>query len=399
MIAGKTVVLVTDRHLYPAREGSQARIVELIGGLRAAGFSVVLIARRVPGRFSERLPAVVTTLKTRLLADRLILVEARHFVSGAPAAYDCTSFRDAVSRAVTRYRPVAVIAEYLWMAPCLDVVPEGTLRLLDAHDLMHARQRIYARHPEGTWVTCSAAEEAQLLDRADIIIAIQKHERQQFQSLMPHKQVLCVPHSCVPHSCFAGARPRRDRPRRDIPGRDVVAFVGSGIQGNLVGLQSFIARSWPLVRRSCRTAELRIFGDVGRRIVADDPSVKRMGAVPTVGDAYRDAKVVINPVTLGTGLKIKTVEALAHGRALVTTSCGAEGIEDGADQAFLLEDDPERFGAAIVRLLDDESLRGSLERGALRFARERFSREAVLRELVAALAARRPAATSAAAVP
>jgi hypothetical protein len=59
-----------------------------------------------------------------------------------------------------------------------------------------------------------------------------------------------------------------------------------------------------------------------RRHQVDDP--------PVVSRRWHEAKVTIDPVQFGTGLKIKTVEALAQGTALVTTTCGASGCERGA---------------------------------------------------------------------
>ena len=114
--------------------------------------------------------------------------------------------------------------------------------------------------------------------------------------------------------------------------------------------------------------------------------VTRIGYVRNLRRAYRDAAVVINPVRFGTGLKIKTVEALAHGKALVTTSCGVEGLEGAHGRAFLVEDDMPRFGAEVGRLLASPDARRTLAQAAAGFARAEFGRDRVygaLRQLLA----------------
>jgi glycosyltransferase involved in cell wall biosynthesis len=375
--AAPTIVVVTDETLFPTRGGSQARIIALIRSLQAAGFSVVLVSRRLlrPGLR----PGIRTTLKTWSLVDCLIQVDASGFGTGSPLAYDCKPFLRPLIAAVQRFKPAAVIAEYIWMAPCLDVVPGDTLRLLDTHDVMHVRRSMYAGQPgEAWWVDCSREEEQALLNKADIVMAIQRHEAEVFRAMLPGKTVMCVPHCCEPQA----------RPLSRRAGGDVVAFIGSKIQGNQIGVRSFLEVSWPIVRRLCHDAHLKLYGDIATCIDTHKPGVHSIGYVRRLTAAYQDAKVIINPVTLGTGLKVKSVEALAYGKALVTTSCGADGLEEGRGQAFLLEDDPERFGLAVARLLRDDPLRSGLEWSALDFARERFGPAAALRELLDAVSAR-----------
>jgi glycosyltransferase involved in cell wall biosynthesis len=371
----ETVVVVTDRNLYPVRRGNQARIIELVRSLKALGMHVVLIAPRFPSRLIASLPGPRSALGAWLLPDELIQVDARPFTRGPIGGFDPAPFCTAVARATERHQPAAVIAEYLWMAPCLDAAGSDTLRVLDTHDVMHVRQELYAGRSDGVWVACTREEEAGLLDRADVVLAIQHHEQRLFAEMLPGKRVVCVPHSLrVP-----------DRPR-PVPLQKRVGFVGSAIAGNVAGITTFVERAWPRVRRAHPDAELRLYGDVAGCIAVNAPGVARVGYVRSLAAVYRAAPVVINPVTLGTGLKIKTVEALANGRALVTTSCGAAGIEEGEGTAFLLEDDPDRFGDAVAELLSDPDRQRALGQSAWALARRRFGRDAGRRERAALLA-------------
>jgi glycosyltransferase involved in cell wall biosynthesis len=367
-----SVVILTDRHLYPRREGSQARIVELIRGLREAGYAVVLVGRRISWHRMPRLPGFRSTLRTRLLVDEFISVDGAAFTGGAPHEVQLEPYVRALRDAVARFAPVAVIAEYLWMAPCLEAVPDSALRIVDTLDVMHGRSAIYRGQPQGAWVECTREEEAALLGHADVILAIQPHERRAFAQMLPAKTVLCVPHGLP-------IRPRLARAMDEQA--PAIVFIGSRIQGNVVGLETFLEEAWPVIRARFPSALLHVYGDVVTRLERKDPGVRRHGYVSDLDEAYRIATVVINPVTLGTGLKIKTVEALAHGRAVVTTSVGADGLEDATPHALVVENDMRRFGGSVADLLGDPVQREALERTAHAYAAAHLGRSFVLREL------------------
>lgn len=152
-------------------------------------------------------------------------------------------------------------------------------------------------------------------------------------------------------------------------------------------MRALIAQVWPAVKRGFPDAELHLYGDVSGHAAPHPPDVRPVGFRRRLESVYRSAAVVVNPIRRGTGLKIKCVEALMLGKALVTTSCGADGLEEGAGTAFACHDDMERFGAAIADLLTDEIGRRALEHRATAFARARFSRSAALGELLPLLKA------------
>jgi glycosyltransferase involved in cell wall biosynthesis len=315
-------------------------------------------------------------VQTRWLVDDLVLVDTPAFPGGVPSDYDCSAFREPLRSAVERHRPVAVIAEYLWMAPCLDAVPAGVLRCVDTHDVMHRRLDFRDRL-SNVWVTCTAEEERRLLEKADVIIAIQSRELERFRRLVPHRQIVCVPH-------YVLVRPSPFKGRRAV-----VIIVGGNSPPNVEGTTAFLKDGWPVVCRERPGTELHVYGELAGAIPSGE-QVIRIGFTKSLQRAYRQATVVINPVRLGTGLKIKTVDALAHGKAVVTTSCGAEGLEHGASSAFLVADEMEAFGREVAALLVDGTARARLERAAADFARTEFTLERTLGGFLQALAATSP---------
>jgi glycosyltransferase involved in cell wall biosynthesis len=363
MTTKPAVVIVTERQLFPINAGSRSRIVTLIRSLRRLGFRVVLVTRKGGGWKDA--------VGTWRVADALYRPRAPRFYNGSPHPFDPSDFRSSVEAAVREHSPVAVIAEYIWMAPCLRWVINGALRLIDTHDVMH-RRRDFAGRLSDVWVTCSADEERRFLACADVIIAIQPNEREVFRALAPAARVICVPHY-VPATPASGGDSRR-----------IVTVIGSANPCNTEGITAFVERAWPVVRAAVPDAELHVYGELASQ-APDADGLRRVGPARDLTRAYRDAAVMINPARLGTGLKIKVVEALAHGKAVVTTTCGADGLGDAAMAALIATDDLAAFGAAVAHLLVDRRARLELEAAAARAAASEFSIDRVYGELLQVL--------------
>lgn len=152
---------------------------------------------------------------------------------------------------------------------------------------------------------------------------------------------------------------------------------------NVHGVTWFIRHVLPLVRRQVPEAELWLVGDIGRRIRTGAPGVRRLGFVDGLGDLYRRAAVVVNPQQFGTGLSIKSVDALLHGRPLVASTSGARGLEDGAGAAFLQAGSAEEFAERLIEVLRDPARGAALAERAGEFARRYHERN--LRALAAAV--------------
>jgi len=98
----------------------------------------------------------------------------------------------------------------------------------------------------------------------------------------------------------------------------------------------------------------------------------------SIDEEYARAAVCVVPLVLGSGVKIKLVEALSFGKATVSTSIGVEGLEGMVAGVVEVEDDPRRFAEAVLRLLADSALREERERAALAFTREHYNADAAL---------------------
>jgi len=100
--------------------------------------------------------------------------------------------------------------------------------------------------------------------------------------------------------------------------------------------------------------------------------VELMGVVPSIESEYARAAVCVVPLLIGSGIKMKLIEALSFGRAAVSTSVGIQGMENWAPGVVEVADDPEAFAQAVLRLLNDHNLRREREEASLRLIDEHY---------------------------
>lgn len=263
-----------------------------------------------------------------------------------------------------KYRFDIVFSEYLFCSKAFLQLPPDVRKVLDTIDVFTNRHRRYARHGEPpVWFSTTRHEERKALRRADVIIAIQEHERQFFQQLAPEKQIITIGH-------FVELQPL---PQKTEPPLTLL-FLASSNQSNVHGFQWFLHEVWP--RLHIRQPDVRVLlaGSICST-VKNHPVVTKIGEFPDARVVYEQADVVINPILFGTGVKIKNVEAMGYAMPLVTTRNGSEGLEDGAGTAFLCAEHAEDFARYVAALLSDTEHRHRLRLEAYRYAmalHERF---------------------------
>jgi glycosyltransferase involved in cell wall biosynthesis len=92
--------------------------------------------------------------------------------------------------------------------------------------------------------------------------------------------------------------------------------------------------------------------------------VEFTGTVPDMRPYLSAATVVVVPLRLGSGTRIKILEACAAGKPVVSTSLGAEGLGLDIEKEIIVADDPTDFARSVIALLRDRSLRGAIARSA-----------------------------------
>jgi glycosyltransferase involved in cell wall biosynthesis len=109
------------------------------------------------------------------------------------------------------------------------------------------------------------------------------------------------------------------------------------------------------------------------------------GRVPSVAEYLRRSGVFIAPLRIGTGARIKLLEAMAVGTPIVSTAVGCEGLGVKHEEHLLIADRPEDFAQAIKRLFEDRELGRRLSRNARKFVEEHYDLKLAAAEMESAL--------------
>lgn len=327
-----------------------------------------LYVAKDPRVFFNAAKGVISKLAGRAGIDLANWNRPAPYVIGAPWHRDELLY-------VSRFAPAAadlVIADYAFATPAIPfALSDDAESVVVMHDLLSMRAtRFREKGLVDSVATLDEASEMRLLGQADAVIAIQDVEAKIVGSALPGHPVLLTP---LAHESVSAPQPGHGH---------TVFFVGSNTAPNVIGLKWFLEASWPEILKAVPDCQLNVAGGVAAGFTQSYRNVNFLGAVPSLDDLYRDAAVVISPLTVGSGLKIKIGEALSHGKAVVATSVSVEGISDGVLSHIAVCDEPKALAQEVSKLLLDEGFRAMKAREAFDAYRQLYSQESCYRELL-----------------
>jgi len=165
---------------------------------------------------------------------------------------------------------------------------------------------------------------------------------------------------------------------------DELLFFGAlSYYPNTDGLDHFIDETLPRIVAKRPSVRLRVVGPspASSTLARVSRHVEVVGFVDELLPEIERASVVIVPLRIGGGTRLKIIEAMAVGRPIVSTRLGAEGIDVTHEKQLLLADTPDAFANEVVRALEDSALAARLGASARQLAEERYSWRAAVRNL------------------
>ncbi|MEO6029605.1 MAG: glycosyltransferase [Candidatus Binatia bacterium] len=165
-----------------------------------------------------------------------------------------------------------------------------------------------------------------------------------------------------------------------------ILFVGFfRHEPNVEAVRYFCAEVLPRVRASVPEAQFQVVGayppEVVRRL-GDDPGVEVTGRVEDIVPYYQASAVFVAPVLQGSGTRLKILEAMASGCAVVSTTIGAEGLGATDGQELVIADSAAAMADAIIRLLREPETAAAIARRARTFVEQRFDWDSIAARLV-----------------
>lgn len=217
--------------------------------------------------------------------------------------------------------------------------------------------------------------EAEAGRQFDVVVAVSRKDRDTFENDYGWRHVRVID-TAVDLDYF--------KPNGTAERPDRVLFVGSmDWLPNEDGVRHFVRKIWPEVRKRCPDATFQIVGrnpsSVAKRL-AGAPGVEVVGTVPDIRPYLAEAAVVVVPLLVGGGTRLKVFEAMAMRKPVVSTTLGAEGLDLIHGQHALLVDGSGEFATATAELLDDRARRQRLAAAGHRLVCENYSAEAVGRQ-------------------
>lgn len=162
----------------------------------------------------------------------------------------------------------------------------------------------------------------------------------------------------------------------DSGSRELVSVGTMYWKPNIEGVLWFHRAVYPLVKKRVPEVKLTIVGTRPPAEImhlAGEDGIEVTGWVEDARPYMARSAAMIVPLQVGSGMRVKILNALAMGLPVVSTSVGCEGIEVTHGEEILIADEPHDFAQATIRLLSDEGLRRKLSRSGRALVEERYS--------------------------
>lgn len=391
------ILLLTPQRPYPPHQGTTLRNFNLVKEL-ARRHTVCVLSFLEPDqnpddpgplpnicRWVETIPTPPRSTGLRL---RQMLLTRRPDMSWRLWS---PHFNRQLANQLARETFDVVEIEGIEMAPYLPTIRAARPRPLIIYDAHNAewilQQRAFtadiktpARWPAAaySWVQWHRLRryEARLLQQVDHTIAMSAPDKVALRDVWPNAPITVIPNGVdlAAYTRFSGPSQPFDllfTGKMDFrPNIDAVLWFGQQV---LPQIQA---------RRPHTT-----FAIVGQRphprldVLRDMPGITITGYVDDVRPYIAGAAVYVAPLRVGGGTRLKLLEAMAMGRAIVSTTVGAEGFPVVNGQELLLADTPGSFAKAVLDLLDNPARRAELGRAGQAFAQSNYGWDALVPQL------------------
>lgn len=390
------ILLICNKSPYPPLEGGPIAMNMMIEGLIDAGHQVKVLAintnkyytdiESIPleyrGKTNIELP--YTDLSLNPLTALYCLITGKSFHA---YRFNSNSWLKPLEKILSKEQFDIIQIETLFMSPALDVIKKKSkakvvLRAHNVEYLIWKRVYLSASGPVRRWYLNHLWKtlrdfEKEMLPRFDGIVPITNQDAELIKM-----SGIKIPVRAIPFGLQACKIATTIPP---LPATPIAFHIGSmDWIPNQEGIKWLIDEVWPKVKTRVPDAILRLAGRNMPQwlLKMEVPGLEVIGEVADAKEFILQGTVMIVPLFSGSGIRIKIIEALAHGKAVITTSIGAEGIACLNGRDILLADDAESMTEAVIMALTDQQLCKSLGENAIELIRKQHTREELINELI-----------------
>ena len=371
------ILMLCNKSPWPKREGGPIAMHAMISGLLRAGHSVKVLAANtnkytvdpasIPADFIENTGIEFVDIDLSLSVWGALY----NFLAGKSyhvSRFHTKAFEQKIIEVLRKESYDIIQLEMLQMATYLDIIRKYSKApvVLRAHNIEHKIwqriaencsnpfKRIYLNH----LYRSLRRFEISVLNKMDGIVAITPVDARNLDRLSHSTNIISIPFGInldtLPENPVQPAEPS-------------LFHIGTmNWYPNEESIRWLITEVWPKVSQRLPQIELHLAG----RYMPDwlqKLSVPRIivdGEVPDVWEYMQRFSIMVVPLFSGSGIRIKIVEAMAAGKAIITTAIGAEGINYENGQHLIIAKDARSFTEAVVKVCNDKQLRDSLGKNA-----------------------------------
>lgn len=400
------VLLLCNKPPYPARDGTSVALKVTTNSFRNEGVEVVLlvmntfkhsmttqdIPEEIRGKVEiDFLPVDIRIKPLQALKNLLFSKDPYHI-----ERFDDAEYRKRMLGLIAKHNFDVIILEGLYMTAYLDDIRKHSNAkvVLRAHNL---EQEIWFRlaenetNPLKKWYLNSLAQRHKAYEWAhlkgqyyDAIVSVSDRDVNTMR-----KEGVTLPIFTATYSIDLGDLPQPVEQEADPYS---VFFIGAlDWVPNMEGMEWFVKEVWDKVRAKHPQVKLYV---AGRNMAPDflfpekeKNNIIKIGEVENAHTFCLEKGVMIVPLLSGGGIRIKIIEGMALGKAIVTSSLALEGNPATDNENICLADTPQAFADKVCELLENVPLRHAIGKNAAVFARNRFHNQTMTRNLLSFLQA------------
>jgi len=388
------ILMLCNKSPWPKREGGPIAMHAMISGLLQAGHSVKVLAANtnkykvdpdtIPTDFKEKTNIEFVDMDLSLSISGGLL----NFLAGKSyhvSRFHTKAFAQKLTEVLKSDTYDIIQLEMLYMATYLDVIRKYSKAkvVLRAHNIEHKIwQRVAENCPNPVkrfyldhLFRALRRFEIGILNKIDGIVAITPVDARNFDRLSHSTNIISIPFGINLDSL----------PETPVQPDEASLFHIGAMNWfpNEEGIKWLIEKVWPKVTNRLPELELHLAGRYMPEWLnkLEIPRVTVDGEVADVWEYMQRFSIMVVPLFSGSGIRIKIVEAMAAGKAIITTAIGAEGINYENGQHLLIAKDPNSFTDAIAKLCSDKQLRDSLGANARKLIAKEHDNNKLMQKL------------------
>ena len=389
------VLQICQKPPFPPVDGGAIAMNNVTQGLLNLGHQVKVICVETPKHPSKRkdLPTdyVQKTQFESVFIDTSIKLKAAFFNLFSKRSYNierfiCLELEEKIEDTLANDNYDVVILEGLFVAPNYSAIRRsfrGKI-VLRAHNIefrIWERMAENARNPFKKMYLNFLSKRLQAFEiksfnRMDGICAMTDLDLADIQRICPDVPAVSIPSGYILQ--------HKKATEEEIEPQAIFHIASMDWQPNIQALDWFLEHAWTGIKAANPNCKLYL---AGRKMPEhyfslNDPQIITVGEVESAAAFYQGKSIMIVPLLSGSGMRIKIIEGMAMGKAIVSTSIGAEGIECEDGKHLLIADSADKFVEKVNYLLQNPTFRGEISRNAGDLIKNRYDNDVICDKMI-----------------